>query len=55
MFSSNSDTDHKYIGAEKSFVFHNEKQERASIASFPDPRPDVTDMVLDETSDFYWG
>ena len=64
MFSSYSDSDHTNVGTEQSIIIKLRKEETASIASFPEPRPEVcTAMVSDchcgncqdDNSGFYWG
>ena len=64
MFSSYSDSDHNNVGAKLSIIAKASKEEKTSIASFPEPRPKVcTAMVSDchcgncqdDNSGFYWG
>jgi len=51
MFSSYSDEDHNNVGAKHIIIAKPRKEERTSIASFPEP----TSMVEDDNSGFYWG
>ena len=56
MFSSYSDFDHNNVGAKASIIAKTSKEEKRSIASFPEPRPEAcTAMVEDDNSGFYWG
>lgn len=58
MFSSYSDSDHINVGAKQTIIAKTKKEKRtSSIASFPEPRPEVC-TAMDDNSDnsgFYWG